>query len=689
MNKSFFFFKNFLGLLIIFSGYSITANAQCSGRYYDKIFSPTTPATVQYGSALNSSGSNQTLSMDIYQPAGDSAAKRPLLILAFGGAFLAGSRSSPDMVHLGKEFAERGFVTATIDYRLNPFIADSIDLSEAIFTGVQDAKAAIRYFYKDAVTANTYRVDTNQIYFGGTSSGAIIGTHLGYVTNTFNTPLWLNNVIASIGGLEGNSGNPGYSSGISGIINLCGAILDTSFIDSGEIPMVSMHGNQDAGVPYCSDIIYGSNTPVFDGSASMKLRTAQLGMKNPFYTWKGANHIPYLSGGIDSAYMDTTVQFVRDFLFDMITGNLCGQSLAVTGHAATVCGQTVPCAVISSPSILGNTSPNPLQTVTYSAPQQSGYTYSWNVTGGNITSAQGTNAVAIQWGAAGTYQLSLTWTDAFGCSSDTTIIITVTCSSLPPAPVITGSTNVEIDDTVVYTAPNQSGYSYDWDVSGGSLVSGQGTNNVSVYWHNPSGGFMPGWPPFGQGSLSLVWADANGCDSNSSIAVSVACKTLPTISGPVTATPNSTVLYSAEDNTDRAFNWLVTGGAISAGQGSDSISVFWGSAGTGTVSVQWSDIIGCVSDTSTIQVTIENPSGIWSPSDVKNELIVFPNPAQNELYLDIKKSTYITVLNILGHTVLQGLANTPNPRLDISSLSPGLYLVYDRQNNAFSKFMKE
>lgn len=333
-------------LLILFSASEI--NAQCSGRYFDKLFSTTQDNNVNFGSAIDMNGSPQQLDMHVFEPSGDTEPARPLIIFAFGGSFTAGFKESPDILTLCQEFAERGYVTATIDYRLNTGTVDSAAMLQAVVRAVQDVKACVRYFYKDARTTNTYRVDTNHIFMGGTSAGAFIGIHMAYIPDIIGLSTWMKEIIESVGDLEGSSGNPGYPSRIHGVINLAGAIGDTSWIDPGEPPMVSMHGDEDGTVPYCSEIINvsGSDIIVVDGSGTLKKRMANLGIYNPFYTWRGADHVPYVNPlpppfSDGPLYMDTTVRFVRDFLFKLMTGNECGQALADIGRVTNPCGSEI------------------------------------------------------------------------------------------------------------------------------------------------------------------------------------------------------------------------------------------------------------------------------------------------------------------------------------------------------------
>ncbi|NVO20039.1 MAG: T9SS type A sorting domain-containing protein [Bacteroidetes bacterium] len=57
-----------------------------------------------------------------------------------------------------------------------------------------------------------------------------------------------------------------------------------------------------------------------------------------------------------------------------------------------------------------------------------------------------------------------------------------------PYPVVSGSLNVCANENEDYTTSNNTGSTYTWGVSGGSLVSGQGTDEVTVLWGNAGAG---------------------------------------------------------------------------------------------------------------------------------------------------------------------------------------------------------
>ena len=62
--------------------------AQCAGeRYFNYVFpaSPVLTSNITYGSNLSLTGATQSLELDIYEPNGDTASLRPLVLVAHGG----------------------------------------------------------------------------------------------------------------------------------------------------------------------------------------------------------------------------------------------------------------------------------------------------------------------------------------------------------------------------------------------------------------------------------------------------------------------------------------------------------------------------------------------------------------------------------------------------------------------------
>jgi dienelactone hydrolase len=305
-------------------GYPSTPGTPSNGtRYLDPIFADALIIpNLLYGQGgiyfdtIDVPVARQPLLLDVYQPLGDLETNRPVIVWAFGGAFVYGDKLSPDIVELSRRYARMGYVCVAMEYRLSDELLvnpTADNATRAVLKGTHDMKAAVRYLYRSVKELNNvFGIDTNQIYVGGVSAGAFCALHTAYLDKESELPDVLKPAVAKYGGLEGDSGNPGFSSKVAGVINLCGALGEAEWLEPGDVPLVSMHGTEDDVVPYDSDTvrILDINYPV-DGSAAIHRRALEVGVKSALYTWFGAGHTPFVS---DPAYMDTTFNFTRDFM---------------------------------------------------------------------------------------------------------------------------------------------------------------------------------------------------------------------------------------------------------------------------------------------------------------------------------------------------------------------------------------
>ncbi|MBC8082813.1 MAG: alpha/beta hydrolase, partial [Hymenobacter sp.] len=295
-----------LSALVLLARPALAQIDTTGGKYYQPLYPGLSIARgVPFGSAVNAQGNPQTLLMDVYRPAAGPATPQPLLILAHGGAFLFGARADYDVSELCTRFARLGYVTVSIDYRLGNFA--TFGSAAVVVRAVHDMRAAVRFFRQDAATVNQYNVEPDYIFVGGSSAGAITALHAAFLDK--DTELTTLNAGVP-GGLEGNSGNPGYSSASRAAINLCGALGNPTWLEAGSQPFVSLHGTNDPIVPYGAQPLLS-----LYGSSVLKPRADAVGVFNAFYSFKGAGHVPYNgTTAAELAYMDTTFRFVRDFL---------------------------------------------------------------------------------------------------------------------------------------------------------------------------------------------------------------------------------------------------------------------------------------------------------------------------------------------------------------------------------------
>ena len=204
-------------------------------RYRDPVFSAvTTTNDVTYGRAPLDDGTPVDLKLDLYQPTGDTAAKRPAVVWVHGGGFTMGDKSSGR----GKAtfFAKLGYVAVSINYRLlspdgcggNP---NPTPLCQhAALEAQHDAQAAVRLLRANAAT---YKIDTSRIAMAGASAGAVTS------------------VLASTHSEDpGTSGNPGYPSNIRAAVSVSGGMPTNELIDAGDAPTLFVHGTEDNVVPF-------------------------------------------------------------------------------------------------------------------------------------------------------------------------------------------------------------------------------------------------------------------------------------------------------------------------------------------------------------------------------------------------------------------------------------------------------
>lgn len=146
-----------------------TPAAAAAVRYVDTMFTSSMTSDLVYTTSLNSSGVQQDLHLDLYQPVGDTETERPVVIWVHGGSFMTGNKT--DMAAFADGFAQRGYVTATIQYRLRPQLAtDGTQIVAAMYDAGRDLQAAVRWFRANAAT---YGIDPDRITVAGASAGAI------------------------------------------------------------------------------------------------------------------------------------------------------------------------------------------------------------------------------------------------------------------------------------------------------------------------------------------------------------------------------------------------------------------------------------------------------------------------------------------------------------------------------------
>jgi len=199
---------------------------------------------LEYGQALDYQGNLDTLLLDAFYPdqGVDALSLRPAIVMIHGGGFLSGNKTNrrAECVAL----ARRGFVAFSINYRLGWDTLDPSDQDYAIYRAHQDAHAAMRYVINQA---STFGIDTNWVFIGGSSAGAIAAHKLIYAS-----PAEWDSVVPGIEGVLGrldtSSNNLTDTFDIKGIFNNWGGVYQGVNQASEMIPMVAFHGELDGTV---------------------------------------------------------------------------------------------------------------------------------------------------------------------------------------------------------------------------------------------------------------------------------------------------------------------------------------------------------------------------------------------------------------------------------------------------------
>lgn len=321
------FYSGLLILLVIKLSPAQSA-LSCDGkRYLEEIFDSVKVTTQQYGKNISLVGDSLPLYMDIYEPIGDQSAKRPAMILAFGGTYISGDRTQ--LAFLGRLFAQHGYVVACIDYRIWPLFVlgfpDSAAIVDVAMKAMGDMRASIRYIKSQA---NTLKIDTSLVFAGGVSSGAITAIQVAYLDAGDQIPDFLKKVIDFNGGLEGSSGKNtmNYSSKVKGVLNLSGAIFDLNWIDPGEPVMISMHGTADNIVPYGDGIAAGLVGVKGSGVIHPVLKSKNI--KETLISVQGGGHTDIYFEPRYAFFVDSFVHVAKKFLY----GEICNLTSPVRQH---------------------------------------------------------------------------------------------------------------------------------------------------------------------------------------------------------------------------------------------------------------------------------------------------------------------------------------------------------------------
>lgn len=257
------------------------------------------------------------LKMDLYMPkaSADTTSARPVIIFIHTGNFLPpgingsplGHRADSTAIYLCRQWAKRGYVAVSIDYRLgwNP-LATTVQerrgqLLNAVYRAIHDVKRSVVYLRTDAAASNMYKIDANKIALYGEGSGGYV-SHA-YVTldkypemslQKFINPQTTKSYIDTlqVGRIDGSGGimnlypAPSTSTKVLASVSAGGALADTSWLEKGDAAMIALQCIRDPFAPFDEGtvIVPTTNEDVVDvqGANVYIMKAVALGNNDAF-----------------------------------------------------------------------------------------------------------------------------------------------------------------------------------------------------------------------------------------------------------------------------------------------------------------------------------------------------------------------------------------------------------------------
>ena len=193
----------------------------------------------------------------------------------------------------------------------------------------------------------------------------------------------------------------------------------------------------------------------------------------------------------------------------------------------------------------------------------SGTTYLWS---------NGATTASINVTTTGSYTVQVT--NSTGCQSAVSAATAVTVNSLPATPTISASGSTTFCTGGSVNLTSSSGTTYLWSNSATTA-----SINVTT-----------------AGNYSVKVTNSSGCLSASSASTAVTVNPLPvpTITGPAAVCAGATGLTYSTEPGMTGYTWTISsGGTITGGANTKDVTVKWNTAGSQTISVNYTNSNGC------------------------------------------------------------------------------------------------
>ncbi len=298
------------------------------------------------------------------------------------------------------------------------------------------------------------------------------------------------------------------------------------------------------------------------------------------------------------------------------------------------------------------------ETAIYYAPPADSVINLWTVQGGKILGADDGDTAIVKWDYIPNDSLSSTASIVLkrtslktGCSNEK--IKNVFLSAKPSCEVI-GDLTVCENEVKVYQAKDVKNImSYEWRISGGTIVGSASDSVVQVEWGSA-----------GTGKLALIQTSQSNCEDSSFYDVVINPKP-----------PKPTVEQSGKiliSSADEGNQWYVDNVLIKG-----AVDKYFAPDSSGYYSVQVTDSNGCVSEMSAPYYFDVNE--VYDENLSQKIVKIYPNPTNGRIYVEIKRAVNptfsLTIRNVLGEIAVKATNLQNGDSVDLSALNAGVYFL--------------
>jgi hypothetical protein len=243
-----------------------------------------------------------------------------------------------------------------------------------------------------------------------------------------------------------------------------------------------------------------------------------------------------------------------------------GTSARMAAQTATIASAAPVAAITATTPVTAGTAG-----LTATVPEQTGCTYAWTITNATGVSGAATRAFSYTAGTAGTMVLKCTVKNPAGVS--TLGSKTVSVAPVPHATITAASPVTAGKTGLVASVPGQTGCTYAWTLTGGTITAGKGTRAIT---------YTAG--PTGTATLRCTVKNTAGASDSQAKAVTIIAAPVAAITAMNPVTTGITGLVASVPIQDGStYKWTLTGAAITAGAGTSVITYRAGAAGSATL----------------------------------------------------------------------------------------------------------